>query len=209
MKRSLGVALATVLALSVLLTACGETQSPSASSAAPSQEPASSTQSVSSEAALSSAPAVSTPSSAPASSQASANRYAFSRTSLVLPEGFSVQTVNNVPVACPANYPTDADNIAFTSDVADDINAYSKETLDGIYQNLFAGFESLSFEKTTVGGVPAIVYAYRVGNGGLRMVQKQYVLFTGTSTDIVTFTSVTGKYDDAFQACAQTISVSK
>lgn len=208
MKRSLGVALATVLALSVLLTACGETQSPSASSAAPSQEPASGTQSVSSEAALSSAPAVSMPSSAPASSQASANRYTFSRTSLVLPEGFTVQTVNNVPVACPANYPTDADNIAFTSDVADDINAYSKETLDSVYQNLFVGFESLSFEKTTVGGVPAIVYAFRMVHD-VTMVQKQYVLFTGTSTDIVTFTTVTGKYDDAFQACAKTISVSK
>ena len=63
------------------------------------------------------------------------------------------------------------------------------------------------FEKTTVGGVDAIICSYGVSMNGVDMIGTQYYLFGKDFTDVITFTSVSGNYDDDFEDIVQSITV--
>lgn len=90
----------------------------------------------------------------------------------------------------------------------DSIDNYDAGMIDSYYTSSFEGYNGMrSFEKTTVGGVDAIVCSYGVGMNGVEMVGTQYYLFGKDFTDVITFTSVSGDYDDDFEDIAQSITV--
>ena len=80
--------------------------------------------------------------------------------------------------------------------------------IDDYYASSLNGYNGMrSFEKTTVGGVDAIICSYGVGMNGVDMIGTQYYLFGKDFTDVITFTSVSGDYDDDFEDIAQSITV--
>ena len=80
--------------------------------------------------------------------------------------------------------------------------------IDSYYTTALNGYSGLlSFEKTTVSGVDAIICSYGVSVNGVDMIGTQYYLFGDTFTDVITFTSVSGDYDDDFEDIALSIVV--
>ena len=134
--------------------------------------------------------------------------YTYDHITLVLPEGFTVNDDMSVPVAYGPNYPTEADNIAFTKSGADDIDNYNKEFLEDQYKAIINGFEEIDdFKKIKIDSHDAIKISYSLSISGVDMEQTQYCIFGDSFTDVVTFCSVTDNYKDAFEDCAKTITV--
>lgn len=52
-----------------------------------------------------------------------------------------------------------------------------------------------------------IIYSIEMNMNDIDMVQTQYIVFGDTYTNIVSFTSVSGDYDDAFAACVASLHV--
>lgn len=148
-------------------------------------------------------------SSAPAETSAPAeNLYTYDHLTMVLPEGFTLSEVSGNPVALCPGYPTRTDNIAFSKSVADNIGNYTKDLLDNLYSQTFTGFGgSTRFEKTVIGGKDAILYALTLTQNGVAMNMLQVMIFGSTYTNCITFTSVSGDFDSAFEAMIGTISV--
>lgn len=143
----------------------------------------------------------------PSEETTSKNTYTYEHISLVLPENFTVNTDSSVPTAQDTVNSTD-DNITFSKGGADSIDSYTQQVIEDLYKQLFTAFEkSLSFEKTKISGHDAIIYSYSLTVNGIHMIQTQYMIFGRTYSNIVTFTSVTGNYDNAFKECASTITV--
>ena len=136
------------------------------------------------------------------------NIYTYDHVSIELPEGYEVDESGSFPIIYCPGYPTQTDNINITKGEADNIDNYGEDVIDDYYASSLNGYNGMrSFEKTTVGGVDAIVCSYGVGMNGVEMVGTQYYLFGKDFTDVITFTSVSGDYDDDFEDIAQSITV--
>lgn len=142
--------------------------------------------------------------SAPA--EAGSETYTYDHMTITLPEGFTVDESGSLPVVYPPDYPASADSITFSKGGQDDPANFTQEILDQAYGQTLAGFdESLSFEQIEISGLPAVVYSYSMTVNDVEMIGTQYFIFGADYTDILTFTSVSGAYDDAFAACANSI----
>ena len=136
------------------------------------------------------------------------NVYTYDHVSIELPEGYEVDESGSFPIIYCPGYPERTDNINILKSGADSIDNYDAGMIDSYYTSSFEGYNGMrSFEKTTVGGVDAIVCSYGVGMNGVNMVGTQYYLFGKDFTDVITFTSVSGDYDDDFEDIAQSITV--
>ncbi len=134
--------------------------------------------------------------------------YTYDHIKLVLPEGFTVDDNSSVPIAYGPNYPTETDNITFSKSGADNIDNYSKDVIETQYKQLINGFEEIDdFKKIKIDGKDTIKISYDISMSGVDMEQTQYFIFGDSFTNIVTFTDVTGNYDDAFEDCVKTITV--
>ena len=143
-----------------------------------------------------------------ATSAPAENLYTYDHLTMVLPEGFTLSEVSGNPIALCPGYPTRTDNIAFSKSVADNIGNYTKDLLDSIYSQTFAGFGGSDiFEKTVIGGKDALKYRVVLTQTGITMNILQVMIFGSTYTDCITFTSVSGDFDSAFEAMIGTISV--
>ena len=136
------------------------------------------------------------------------NIYTYDHVSIELPEGYEVDESGSFPIIYCPDYPARTDNINILKTSADSIDNYDEDVIDNYYATSLNGYSGmLSFEKTTVGGVDAIVCSYDVSLSGVEMVGTQYYLFGKDFTDVITFTSVSGDYDDDFEDIAQSITV--
>ncbi len=134
--------------------------------------------------------------------------YTYDHITLTLPEGFTVDESSAIPIAYGPDYPNKTDNITFSKSAADDINNYTKSVIEAQYKQLLQGFEEIdSFDKIKIDGKDAIEIEYEMSVNGIDIDQTQYYIFGDTFIDIVTFTDVTDTYDDAFEDCANSITV--
>lgn len=136
------------------------------------------------------------------------NLYTYDHITVALPEGFTLNENAGTPLALCPDYPSRTDNIAFSKGGADNIANYTRELLDSIYSQTFAGFgESTVFEKTVIDGKDAIKYGCTFTQNNVAMTLIQIMIFGSTYSDVLTFTSVSGYYDAAFEAVIASISV--
>ena len=134
------------------------------------------------------------------------NIYTYDHESIELPEGYEVDESGSFPIIYCPDYPARTDNINILKTSADSIDNYDEDVIDNYYATSLNGYSGmLSFEKTTVGGVDAIICSYGVSVNGVDMIGTQYYLFGKDFTDVITFTSVSGDYDDDFEDIAQSI----
>ncbi len=220
MKQTIALLLA--LLIPVLLIGCGQEDKPAAESSE--QAPANSEQTESAETSSASlAPAESseqtessTPeeSADPAESSASeesttsplGGSYTFDHITLTLPNGFLAEESGSVTLVHHITYPDIADNITLSKAGADKAENYTKDLFDRIYAQTFQNFEGVqSFEQMKFGELDEIVMSYHITQNGVPMTQTQYLIFCPDSLDIVTFTSVSGEYDEAFAACVESM----
>ena len=135
--------------------------------------------------------------------------YTYDHLTLRLPEGFTVGDYSGVLIAVPADYPARTDNISFSKGNADSIDNYTQEILDAYYVQVFAGFErSTAFEKMKIDGVDVLKYSYEITAFGVLQRQTQYLFFGSTYSDIITFSSVSGDFDEAFLQVVQSVKIS-
>ena len=136
------------------------------------------------------------------------NIYTFDHVSIELPEGYEVDESGSFPIIYCPDYPARTDNINILKTSADSIDNYDEDVIDNYYATSLNGYSGmLSFEKTTVGGVDAIVCSYGVDMNGVDMIGTQYDLCGKDFTDGITFPSVSGDYDNDFEDIAQSITV--
>ena len=76
-----------------------------------------------------------------------------------------------------------------------------------LYKQLFENFEIISFEKGNSDGTDIITFVYKLSSNGVEMTQNQKMFFTDDATVAITYMSVSGDYDEAFEQSAQTIKV--
>ncbi|MCI7472558.1 MAG: hypothetical protein MSB10_02630 [Clostridiales bacterium] len=136
------------------------------------------------------------------------NIYTYDHVSIELPEGYEVDESGSFPIIYCPDYPERTDNINILKSGADSIGNYDADRIDNYYSTSFNGYNGMrSFEKTKVDGVDAIICSYDVDLNGVEMVGTQYYLFGKNFTDVITFTSVSGDYDNDFEDIAQSIAV--
>ena len=136
------------------------------------------------------------------------NVYTYDHVSIELPEGYEVDESGSFPIILLPRLPDADRQHQHHQGRADNIDNYGEDVIDDYYASSLNGYNGMrSFEKTTVGGVDAIVCSYGVGMNGVEMVGTQYYLFGKDFTDVITFTSVSGDYDDDFEDIAQSITV--
>lgn len=134
--------------------------------------------------------------------------YTYDHISIKLPEDFKIIESSGTPVAVHSDYPARTDNITFNKSGADSIDNYTQDTFDTYYENLFKAFEgSNGFEKTTIDGYDTILYSYNMSINGVDQSGVQVMIFGDTFTDFITFTSVSGDFDDAFADAADSITI--
>ena len=142
------------------------------------------------------------------SDQPQGETFTYDHMTIVVPEGFTVDESGSFPILYPPTYPDETDNINITMAGADNIDNYTQDVLESYYSSAISGFGGITdFEKTTVDGVDALRCSYQVTTSGVTMTGTQYYVFGEDYTDIITFTSVTGAYDTAFEQCAASITM--
>lgn len=140
--------------------------------------------------------------------QAAGETYTYDHMTITLPEGFTVDESGSFPMMYCPEYPEKTDNINMTKAEGDDISNYSQELFETYYSQMIQGFEGItSYEELKVDGLDAIKCTYQVTMSGIEMHGTQYYVFGSDYTDIITFTSTSGDYDAAFEACAASISM--
>lgn len=222
MKKSL-IILSIILSLVIMLVACGG-QNPSSNTAGQSDISSTETSSVladtssdvSSEDSASSSetnsPVSSAVSSTPqaTSSTVSKQRSTFYHFSVVLPDGFYAVENNGIYMIYNPQYPTCSDNINFTTSPADNPDLYTKTFLESVYTTLFENFSGItSINRTTIDGLPFIVFSYSYTYGDMTFYTTQGMLFGSTYTDVVTITKLGSTYDSEFAAFLNDIKVAK
>lgn len=141
------------------------------------------------------------------------NPYVFEELAIDLPEGFVEQDgIGGINTVVPDDYPEHSDNFTFTSAAFDgDKSPYTKEAIEEVYttgfSDAFSGIDQ--FDEVTVDGCDAIVTKYNITYSDMEMTQQQLYVFTDDTIYIVSFTSASGDYTDAFDTAYKTVKVAK
>ena len=147
-------------------------------------------------------------SSAEAESTVPSGVRTFEHISMYIPDGFIEGEMMGVTIFYGPDYPTHTDNITITETVAGDIDNYTEDALNAVYEATIVGFQGInSLERTKIDGVDTIELSYGVNTAGVQMTGTQIMLFGDDFTSVVTFTSISGEYDTEFQRCIDSISV--
>lgn len=139
------------------------------------------------------------------------NVYQDEYVSVSLPEGFYIDEISGTNIAYPEDYPVHTDNISIvTTEGQDSLDNYDKQLMEEYYGTIFEGFEKISrFEKTKISGADAIIMEYDMSVADVIMTQTQYMLIGDGYVAVVTYTSVSGDFDNEFEISAQTIKLLK
>lgn len=135
-------------------------------------------------------------------------KYVFEGVSIVLPEGFSVVS-SGMTLAVYSDYPEHSDNISFVSAASDEFSNYTKETLESTYTTLFGSIENFTYEAKNEDGYDLVTVAFDVTYNGVPMHEKSCTYFFSGKSVTISFTSVSGEFDDAFDQAQKSIQIAK
>ena len=180
-----------------------ETEEPAATEAPATEAPA--TEAPTTEAPTTQAPTTTEP---PATQPdgLNGNRYTYRGVSITLPDGFWVQE-GSMPIAVPREYPQKTDNIVFAFSGKENIDDYNEQSIYSLAETI-PGYQELEgFEKGELDGTPAVMFSIKASMNGIDFEEVWIMLFCPDQTVTLTFSSVTGDYDQAFVDAARSITV--
>ena len=133
--------------------------------------------------------------------------FVYEGVSIVLPENFTVQDSSaSIVIAYPDTYPQETDNVNFTK-TNESVAVYSKENINKTMKTLFDGYKGCeNYKQYKIDGYDAVSYNHTINVSDVDVEQTQLVVFAD-STVIITFTSISGNYDDAFQKAIDSVKV--
>ena len=137
-----------------------------------------------------------------------AERYEFFGMSVVLPDGFSATERAGIKMAVYKDYPAHSDNITF-AESGDTLADYTQESVRAQYEALFGNIENYKYEQKKIAGTDAVVVEFGLSYYGVNIHETVYSYFLSGRTVSVTFASVTGEFDQAFQKAAESIKIAK
>ena len=131
---------------------------------------------------------------------------------ITVPEGFkeSPQSADNVKVYVPGDWPVHSDNISISFvNQADNPANYTSASLRQLIENsLQTEVTGYKFSKDKVDGADRVTASYNVVVNGISMDQEMIVYLIGKkSTVSVTFTSVSGEFDNEFASSKASINI--
>lgn len=135
-------------------------------------------------------------------------KYVFEGVSIVLPEGFTVVS-SGMTLAVYSDYPEHSDNISFVSVASDEFSNYTKETLESTYTTLFGSIENFTYEAKNEDGYDLVTVTFDVTYNGVPMHEKSCSYFFSGKSVTISFTSVSGEFDEAFEQSLQSIQIEK
>ncbi len=128
------------------------------------------------------------------------NTYEYEGVTVCLPEEFKVDESGSSIIARPDSYPDKTDNIAFSKAGKDSAANYSKKSIEKNYKSIMSGFTGISrYEKSNLHGNDVIIITYGVKYDDAQMIQTQALVFLEEKSVVITYTSVSGSYDDEFE----------
>ena len=136
------------------------------------------------------------------------NRFVYDGVSVELPEGFEVKETSGVTMATYKDYPLHADNITFVKS-NDKISDYTENALRTQFENLFGKIGNYSYEKINVGGYEVVVTKLDFEYLGVAMHEAIYTCFINSTSVTVTYASVSGDFDHAFDLSAASLRIEK
>ena len=135
-------------------------------------------------------------------------KYVFEGVSIVLPEGFTVVS-SGMTLAVYSDYPEHSDNISFVSVASDEFSNYTKEALESTYTALFGSIENFTYEAKNEDGYDLVTVTFDVTYNGVPMHEKSCSYFFSGKSVTISFTSVSGEFDEAFEQSLQSIQIEK
>lgn len=140
--------------------------------------------------------------------QPAENKYTFAGISMILPEGFAPAEIEGANLVVYEDYPAHADNISFISGKDDGlVDADSIKNM--LEQSLGTELENFEYETFEKDGYKLVTAKFNVEFNGVAMHQKLCLfLFDGKAVN-VTFTSVSGEFDEAFEQALQSVQIEK
>ena len=135
-------------------------------------------------------------------------RYVFGGISIILPEGFSETEVSGMKMAVHENYPDPSDNISF-SEGTDKPSDYIEEEVKKELGAVFGDLSDFRFETKKGDGFDIIAVSFGVSYFGREMKETIYNCFFNGRSVSVTFVSVSGQFDEAFDNAAASIKLVK
>ncbi len=131
--------------------------------------------------------------------------FTFGGLSMVLPDGFIVtESTKGMPMALCSDYPTHTDNIAFTESEGL-IDYYTEEMLKSSYESAFGSVENFVCMRTDGTDYGSVITDMDVVYSDVPMHIRACSYFFSGKVVTITFTSVTGDFDEAFAEMQQTV----
>ena len=112
-------------------------------------------------------------------------------------------------LAVYSDYPEHSDNISFVSVASDEFSNYTKETLESTYTALFGSIENFTYEAKNEDGYDLVTVTFDVTYNGVPMHEKSCSYFFSGKSVTISFTSVSGEFDEAFEKSLQSIQIEK
>lgn len=134
--------------------------------------------------------------------------YVFGNISIVLPDGFSITEISGTKTAVYSDYPTHTDNITF-AEATNSISDYSEEALKQEFTSSFGEYKNFKYDKKQYDGYDLVTVSLDITYSGINMHVSGYTYFIDGKSVAVTFTSVSGEFDAAFETAASGIRVIK
>ena len=137
-------------------------------------------------------------------------RYVYNGVSMILPEGFSVTTTMETTIAIYKDYPTHSDNITFVVTEGDGFRSFSKEALEKALSDGFGmELENYTYISSEEEDHNTVIAEFDVTYNGVPMHEKSCTFFFSGRSVAVTFVSVSGEFDDAFDQTFRSIRIEK
>ena len=131
--------------------------------------------------------------------------FTFGGLSMVLPEGFVVtESTKGMPMALCEDYPTHTDNISFTESEGL-VDYYTEEILKSSYETAFGSVENFVYVRTDGTDYDTTITDMDIVYSGTPMHMRCCSYFFSGKVIMITFTSVSGDFDDAFAEMQQTV----
>ena len=137
-------------------------------------------------------------------SEDTAETFTFGGLSMILPTGFSVIESGGLTLAVYEDYPTHSDNISFTEG-EESIDDYTEDNLKAMYESLLESLENYRYVRTDGADYSTIITDIDYVYSNIPMHARNCSYFFSGKIVSITFTSVTGEFDEAFAETQQTI----
>ena len=140
------------------------------------------------------------------------NTYEFEGIVAAIPNDFYV-VEDSSPVTAYSDADNDSgliDSVSFTLAGVDSLSNYDKDKITNLYSSNFSGFTGISrYETSKVGDNDIIIVTYGLQYEEFKTIQSQAWIFLDDKSIIITYTSMTGTYDEDFEFSIQNIALAE